>query len=271
MLTALNTNALATRTTSVAPEEGIVSAPAGPAEPGHLYAEVKASIDGLPEGGRGTMARSLERLCHSAKLQLELAGSAMNLMSAGGADGVVASTDAWSRELAELEFTVGEGPAIEAFTTRRPVLVPDLKASSQDRWPGYTSAALDAHLAAVFAFPLHIGAVGFGVLELYADEPGSLDPDQTARASTYAQIGTETLLDGDSTTVDGHLVPSLASALDYRAEIAQAQGMVMVDLDVSLSEALVRLRAHAFTHDEPLISLARRVIGGFVLPRPEDA
>ena len=241
-----------------------------PQDPLRRYAEVRATIDGLAVDSRpASVATSLERLCHAAASQLELSGSAVNLMSSDGPDGVVASSDARARELAELEFTVGEGPGIEAFMVRRPVLVPDLRRLSEDRWPGYTSAALDADLAAVFAFPLHIGAVGFGVLELYADEPGTLDPDQSATATTYAQIGTETLLDGEATTDDGRLVPSLATALDYRGEIAQAQGMVMVDLGIGISEALVRLRSHAFAHDEPLISVARKIINGFVLPREE--
>jgi AmiR/NasT family two-component response regulator len=65
-------------------------------------------------------------------------------------------------------------------------------------------------------------------------------------------------------------VPSLATALDYRSEIAQAQGMVMVDLGVSLSQALVRLRAHAFAYEEPLIAVARHVIDGYVLPGHDD-
>ena len=262
----------ATSKSSVAPEEGTVSAPVDPQDPRRLYAAVRAAIDGLPVNGQPlNLTTSLERLCQAATLQLELMGSAVNLMSAGGADGVVASSGARARELAEIEFTVGEGPGIEAFFARRPVLVADLRATSDSRWPGYTSAALSADLAAVFAFPLHIGAVGFGVLELYADEPGTLDTDQTAAASTYAQICTETLLDGEATTADGRLVPNLATALDYRSEIAQAQGMTMVDLGVSLSEALVRLRAHAFTHEDPLIEVARRVIDGFVLPGQDDA
>jgi hypothetical protein len=248
-----------------------MSAPVDPQDPHRFYAEVRATIEAVPVNGQPrTVTTTLERICHAATQQLELLGSAVNLISAGGPDGVVASSGPRARELAELEFTVGEGPGIEAFRSRRPVLVADL-AKSDGRWPGYTSAAQSADLAAVFAFPLHIGAVGFGVFELYADAPGALDTDQTATAATYAQIGTETLLDGEATTVDGRLVPSLATALDYRSEIAQAQGMVMVDLGISLSEALVRLRTHAFTHNEPLISVARKVIDGYVLPGHDDA
>lgn len=261
----------ATPDSTVALREGTMSTPVDPPDPDRFYASVRATIDAVAvDGLPHTVTRTLERICHAATRRLDLTGSAVNLMSAEGADGVVAFSGPRARELAEIEFTVGEGPGIEAYMSRRPVLVADL-AQSDRRWPGYISAAQSADLAAVFAFPLHIGAVGFGVLELYADEPGALDADQTAMAATYAQVGTETLLDGQATTADGRLVPSLATALDYRSEIAQAQGMVMVDLGVSLSEALVRLRAHAFIHDEPLISVARKVIDGYVLPGHNDA
>ena len=54
--------------------------------------------------------------------------------------------------------------------------------------------------------------------------------------------------------------------LDHRAEIHQAQGMVMVDLSVDLAEALLRMRAHAFQGGLPLIQVARAIIAGLVLP-----
>ena len=42
--------------------------------------------------------------------------------------------------------------------------------------------------------------------------------------------------------------------------------MVMVDLGISLGEAMARLRAHAFANGLPLSDLARSVIDGYVLP-----
>ena len=58
--------------------------------------------------------------------------------------------------------------------------------------------------------------------------------------------------------------------VDPRAEVHQAQGMVMVDLGVDLADALVRMRAHAFAVGIPLIDLARAIIAGFVLPETES-
>jgi AmiR/NasT family two-component response regulator len=52
-----------------------------------------------------------------------------------------------------------------------------------------------------------------------------------------------------------------------RAEVHQAQGMVMVLLDVGLTEALLLLRARAFASGRPLAELARDVVSGVVDPR----
>ena len=67
-----------------------------------------------------------------------------------------------------------------------------------------------------------------------------------ALARAFAEIGVVFLLDGHPTDHDGGLSPGFERAFEHRADIAQAQGMVMVDLGVSLVEAITRLRAHSF-------------------------
>ena len=239
-----------------------------PGDPGRhsRYSEARARIVAEDDGGHEGVAGLLHGLCRNLTSTLGVLGAAVNLMSAAGSDGVAAASDDRCRDVDELQFTTGEGPCHEAFAARRPVLTPDLRAAAVRGWPGYAPAALSSGVGAVFAFPLHIGGVGFGVLDVYADRPGSLRTEQVTTALTYAQIATEIMLDGDLTTADGDLEPGLSTALDYRAEIHQAQGMVVVDRDVGAAEALARLRAHAFAHDQPLIDLARNIIGGYKLP-----
>ena len=48
--------------------------------------------------------------------------------------------------------------------------------------------------------------------------------------------------------------------MTYRAEVHQATGMVSVQLGVSLAEALVRLRAHAWAEDRLLADVAADVV-----------
>ncbi len=218
-----------------------------------------------PDGHDG-VADLLQQLCRTLATDLAVMGVAVNLMSTAGSDGVVAASDDHSRDVDELQFATGEGPCHDAFASRRPVLTPDLRSVADGRWPGFTSAAFESGVGAVFAFPLHVGAVVLGVLDVYADRPGSLSQEQVAAALTTAQLATEILLDGDLLTSDGRPDRDLSTALDHRAEIYQAQGMVMVDLGVDPVEALARMRAHAFGNERSLIALARDIITGFVLP-----
>ncbi|MGH8881991.1 MAG: GAF and ANTAR domain-containing protein, partial [Stackebrandtia sp.] len=154
-----------------------------------------------------------------------------------------------------------EGPCRDAFAERRPVLVSNLHAATL-RWPGYGPAATAAGVAAAFAFPLCVGAAGLGVLDVFADRPGPLRDGQVAVALTFADAATDMLL--ETAAPDGHLDEGLQTALDYRTEIYQAQGMVMIQLDVSLTEALARMRAHAFATERDLTELSRAIVSGGV-------
>ena len=81
-------------------------------------------------------------------------------------------------------------------------------------------------------------------------------------AAAFARAATGLLLDGDTITSAGELDAGLSTALVDRARIHQAQGMVMVDLRVSLVEALTRMRARAFSSDTTLLEVADQVIAG---------
>ena len=214
-------------------------------------------------------ADQLHQLCRTLTTDMAVSGAAVNLMSTAGSEAVVAASDERSREVDELQFSTGEGPCHEAFAARRPVLTPDLRAINHGRWPAYASAARESGVIGVFAFPLGVGAVVLGVLDVYADLPGSLSEKQVAIALTGAHQATEILLDGHLVSDDGRLDTELSTALEHRLEIYQAQGMVMVDLGVDPAEALARMRAHAFGNEIPLFDLARDIISGFVMPVDE--
>jgi hypothetical protein len=233
------------------------------------YAKAREQIAGEHAGELDGVVGLLHRLCRSLTADLDITGASVILMSSNESDGVAAASDERSQALGELPFSVGEGPCHDAYKARRPVLTPDLREVPGGRWPGYASAALSSGVHAVYAFPLHVGAASFGILDAYAERPGSLSADQEAVALTFAQIATEILLDGDLTTPDGQLDPGLSTALDGRAEIHQAQGMVIVDLGIDPAQALARMRAHAFATGTPLIDLARKIIDGLTL-RDDD-
>lgn len=109
----------------------------------------------------------------------------------------------------------------------------------------------------MFAFPLQVGAVRLGVLELHRDLPGSLSVRQLTDAFLLSDVATDTIVDD----LDGVAPMTLPGLVDIQSEVHQATGFVAVDFGVSLQEALLRIRGHAFAHQLALSDVAREIIG----------
>jgi len=182
------------------------------------------------------------------------------MLANAGANAVVAVSDEASRRLGELHLEYGEGPGQESFDAGQPSLVPDLAAVG--RWPGYGPAAHAAGAGAVFVFPLQVGAARFGLLTMFAQKPRMLAYGELERCLAFASLATELLIDGPGANVNGHLDPDLLNALDLRTEVYQAQGMVMVQLGVTLGAALSRMRARAFSLGVDLGQLSADIVAG---------
>jgi len=98
------------------------------------------------------------------------------------------------------------------------------------------------------------------VLDVFRADAGPLSAGEFREALRFADVAVTVLLDGQQQAGPGAPADGLDEALGQRAELLQAQGMVAVQLGVSLVEALVRMRAHAFVEDRPLGEVAREVV-----------
>ena len=220
---------------------------------------LKLIADEARPDGAGRQLPPMQRLCRVAVRLVPASGAAVNVVATDEAPQLVAASYGVVHPFSGLEDVTGGGPGFDAFTTSQPVLVPEVEAVDPGRWPGYAAAARGSGVAAVFALPLQVGAVCLGAIELYRAEVGLLDDDEMARARTMGDAAVTLLLETQGGT-DG-----ASAALPYRAEIFQAQGMVMMQLGIPLAEAMMRLRAHAYVADRPLADVARDVISRHVL------
>jgi hypothetical protein len=168
---------------------------------------------------------------------LNVTGAGISMMTEAGNRGVVCATDDVAAQIEDLQFTLGERPCIEAVRSGVPVLVPNLDMPDDvavDRWPAFMKGAGVAGVRAVFAFPLRIGAINVGALDLYRDRPGEL---------------TAAHLRGGSWRPTPQLL------------LHQATGMVQVQLGVRTEEAFLMLRARAFALGRPIADVATDVVG----------
>jgi len=119
---------------------------------------------------------------------------------------------------------------------------------------------VEAGARAVFGFPLRVGAIRIDALNLYRDSPGPLDDDQHADAVVLAGVAARAVLGMQATRRPGCRAPSWGRGSDFRFVVHQASNMVSAQLEVSVGEALARLRAHAFAHDRPLDAVADDIV-----------
>jgi hypothetical protein len=216
-------------------------------------------------------------VCAVAVTCVQVTGAWVTAASGRGPDFIMSVTGPVSEQLAELELTLGEGPGCDVLAWAAPALVGDLgDDQASRRWPAFTPAAAGLGAAAVFAFPLMIGAIRAGTMGLYRDSTGPLARSQLGDGLLLADVATMLVLDSashdgdrdgavDQAGLDGQ-APSLAA---HRAEIDQATGMLTVQLGVTATEAFARLRAYAYAQDRRLAEVAGDIVGRRLRLRPD--
>src|SRR5690349_1482164 len=138
----------------------------------------------LSAGGDGW---SSARLCGACPEIVGVSGAGVMLMSGEIPRGSLCATDDVSQLIEDLQYTLGEGPCLDAYQQDKVVAEPDLAGPVTRRWPAFTPPAVQAGVRAVFGFPLRAGTVRLGALNLYRDWPGPLTGDQHADALVVAE------------------------------------------------------------------------------------
>lgn len=209
---------------------------------------------------RSGPALEARRLCDVCAEVTAVSGAGIMLMSGDVPRGSACTTNEVSTLIEGLQFELGEGPCVDAYHEDRPVLEPDLATPVTPRWLAFTPTAVEAGVRAIFGFPLHVGAVRLGALNLYCDTSGPLTDDQHADALVMADVAAQAVLTMQASAPAGGLAVELEAGSDFQYVVHQASGMVAAQLDVSVGHALIRLRAYAFGHDRPLAEIADEVV-----------
>jgi hypothetical protein len=207
------------------------------------------------DGGLGT-----RRLCAVCAGVTGATGAGIMLMSGDVPRGSVCTTDAVSALIEQLQYDLGEGPCVDAYHQDRPVAETDLADASVTRWLAFTRPAVEAGARAVFGFPLQVGAVRLGALNLYRDRPGPLTDEQHADALVMAEIAAQTVLMLQADAPPGTVSSELEAHAEFQFVVHQAAGMVAAQLETTVGKALVRMRAHAFGNGRTLTDVAGDVV-----------
>ena len=198
-------------------------------------------------------------------MSFDIDAAAISLVFDCASSGTLGSSGGPARTYDELQFTLGEGPCLDSISLRGPIMVSDLSDPKDNRWPVYGPAMLDLNIRGVFAIPVVLAGEYIGALDLFRVLPGELDVEEIAGAILVAELAGVPLLDLIDTDLSSAVNDPGSDAwaeLDAlaRAEVSQATGMLVAQLDVEPAEALVRLRGHAYATGRSATDVARDIL-----------
>jgi hypothetical protein len=202
-------------------------------------------------------------VCRACVAWLPVSGAALTVMAGPDRQEPVCATDEVSARIDELQFSLGDGPCVESFSTGRAVLVADIADPGERRWPVFAAAAADTGARGMYVFPLNVGASRIGVLDCYRDTPGTLDEQELTGALRAADAAVWTLLDTmvpDAGTGGAREVDVVDGSSLARAEVHQATGMLIAQGHLTAAAALARLRAAAFATGRTITDVADDVL-----------
>jgi hypothetical protein len=167
-----------------------------------------------------------KRLCQVCAEVTAVSGAGIMLISPEMSRGTLWSSSSTGAAIEELQYTLGEGPCLDAYHQDRPVLEPDLADPAKSRWVGFAEAAVGAGVRAIFGFPVEVGSVRLGALNLYCDRPGSLGDEQHADALVMADVVAQAVLVIQAGAPLGALAAELEAGADDRPLVAVSEDIV---------------------------------------------
>ncbi|HEY5302860.1 MAG TPA: hypothetical protein VIJ86_02250 [Acidimicrobiales bacterium] len=170
------------------------------------------------------------------------------------------TSDLLAGSLVDLEITVGEGPGTKTLATDAIVSEPDLAATTESGWMFYTPQALATGARSVFGFPVRIGMIRLGVLCLYGLEPGDLSNEQLSDALLMASVVGRGIVALQAGAPPHTLANELQREATFDFSVHQAAGMIAVQASLSIANALVTLRMHAFSTTKSLAHISSQII-----------
>lgn len=197
-------------------------------------------------------------LCRPFLSVLPVTGAAVSTLGAPFGSETVCASDPQAARLDELQFDLGEGPCWEALAGRRPSLNDHLERQAA-RWPLFAGAVADAPVGAMFAFPLALGSLNIGAVDLYAREPRSLTTAQVEDAQALAAICSRQVL---RRALAAHPLTPLDTPTEgfSRREVHQATGMVLAQLGLSAADALLVINGYAFARGLTVREVAAEIV-----------
>jgi GAF domain-containing protein len=147
----------------------------------------------------------------------------------------VAYTSARARGLDEVQYQQERGPCLDASVTGGPMSLPDL--ATEERWPAWAARAREAGVGSSLSIGLPIQGAVVGTLNVYGRQPHAFDPAGIELAKAFGAYAAVALANAHLYETTATLAQQMQEAMESRAVIEQAKGIIMGDRRCTSEEA----------------------------------
>lgn len=205
----------------------------------------------------GADVRSLHRLSELSVRQVPACSGASAALWRDGEPVELAATHPDLSALFDLCHKARTGPWAEALATGDTVYCADTL--EDDRWPGYTSAALQRGVRCSVTL-VHLFGPMTVTLTLFGARPRALDPAKVGVAELLIAFGGATLGNASMYGETQRTAHHLRESAESRMVVDQAKGILMHALGCTAAEAFDRMRQISQTRHVKVTDVAATII-----------
>jgi GAF domain-containing protein len=200
----------------------------------------------------------LDKLAHIARDAVPGADEVSMSLVRNGSGFTAAYTSQLALDIDEMQYLAGHGPCLEAAQAGLVLEVTDMRA--EERWPEYAERAAKLSVLSSLSVPLPVQTAVIGALNVYSARPAVFDAGSRAVASELATFVAVACANADAYTSAVEYARQMQEAMDSRAVIEQAKGIVMARQRCTAEAAFEVLRRASMHRNVKLRDLAERIV-----------
>jgi len=178
----------------------------------------------------------------------------------GDAGETVAASDRRVWNIDQDQYAAGDGPCLEAARTSEAVRTGI--AEAEQRWPAFARSARAAGINSYLSCPLIINDDFVGSLNLYSEQPHGFADFDVALLRLYITAACAAITNARLYARARDLAGQLGQAMDSRAVIDQAIGVIIARTGMTAEQAFAELSRRSQNANVKLREIAAQVVSG---------
>jgi GAF domain-containing protein len=161
----------------------------------------------------------------------------------------------------ELQYAKGHGPCMDAGRGGVVLRIDDVR--TEQRWPDYVAHAQEVGVRSSLSVPLPYQGSSIGALNIYSTKPAAFATPKALEAGLEtAEVIAVAVANAESHWQLGEQARNMRIALDSRAVIEQAKGVLMAQRHVDAEQAFEILREASQRYNRKLRDIAVGIVDG---------